>query len=172
MRLAGISLLEMENEHSQANTPSKLRQPKVRKSMTAITPEAAKLSLGMQEPQVAPEPQPTLTERGAVKRRLESPNTTRNKSMTLPAAIPAPTLAGDRMVKTYKTAAAATGRPTPVLKPFQRAPPKTAATGRVQLPRTTVNSTDQGQRGAWEKSVSLKSSFPSSCRVVWKRWKR
>lgn len=119
----------MENERP-ANTPSKLRPPKPRKELN-IGPLDTNLE----------------NQRTTLKRRIESPP--RGKT-ALPAAIPAPTVAGDRMVKTYKTSAAVTSRPAPVTKSYPRAAPRTAASGRAPIPRTTTDSTE-----SWNQKVEI-----------------
>lgn len=157
----------MENEKpSNVATPSKLRQPKARKDTSAMLPEDVaclppvetpilKIAADSDVSSLGPEGRNTSSQ----KRRLESPQGRRTKTLVLPDPLPTPMVAGDRVVKTYKTSASAAGRPAPVTKPQHRPAPRTAATGRAQLPRTSYNPNDiiaqsTGQRPFWDKKVS------------------
>lgn len=125
-----------------ANTPSKLRPPKA----INIGPDL----------DVQNEPSNTIIEgrSTAQKRRLNSPPKTK---ATLPNAIPVPVISGDQMVTAYKTSASMTGRPAPVTKPISRAPPRTAATGRPQIPKSSYNAADTvGHRPGWDKKVKVR----------------
>lgn len=167
--------VSLQTNLSGANTPSKLRPPKARKQHEHHVAEAL-------AEVIAPTIAATVEERpssSSQKRRLDSPRTARereretksvgaastagnggagsNSRPSLPAELPQPSIVGDRMVKTYKTSAAATSRPAPVTKPFPRGQVVAGKAvgmgkGRSYDPLASISSATGG-RPVWDKSV-------------------
>lgn len=153
------------------NTPSKLRQPKPRKQHEGYDTEVFMQPVTPGTVKAGPE---KTSSNGPQKRRLDSPRTVREKeakptketntisrtSMVgigkpiLPQELPQSSIVGDRMVKTYKTSAAATSRPPPVTKPHRGVFIKTMGVtkGRPYDPMASMTASSGG-RPIWDKSV-------------------
>lgn len=136
------------------NTPSRLRPPKARKPMeldTSIANENTPL-VNMED---------SVSGALALESGLRKSPRLVGKSINAPALppeIPPPSIVGDRMVKTFKTSAAATSRPPVTKLVNSRPPPRTAASGKASLPKYDVNSAitiTNGQRPLWDKSGRL-----------------
>lgn len=134
------------------NTPSRLRPPKARK------PADLERSIGDEN---CP-PLEDVSALGLGPRKSPRLSTKSVPVPSLPPEIPQPTIAGDRMVKTYRTSAAATSRP-PVTKPINRPGPRTAATAKFNaLSKYDANSSiaiSTGNRPLWDKSVSCSATI-------------
>ena len=160
----------MENSNGDTapftGTPSRLRPPRVRSNAALKVPTATTITstnasiTAAKQTEVPTEPIEAST--AHQKPRLNYPRTTRVKAAKpiLPAEIPQQSIAGDRMVKTYKTLGSATSRPAPVTKAVPRGFSRTAASGRNMVSRagydplsSIVNAT--GTRPVWDKSVKI-----------------
>lgn len=111
------ALMENDPPPMVTNTPSKLRPPKPRKSAFADPPV---IEGPLSNSSTTPATDREIGQTSAQKRRIESPRSLRTKLTSLPPAIPAPVLNGERVMRTYKSSAATTARPAPVTKPVQR----------------------------------------------------
>lgn len=156
-----------------ANTPSKLRPPKPRKHEYY----AAEVAIGSVASATVKAGAEEVSNNGPQKRRLDSPRTAHEKEAnltirtgttskactsgtgkpSLPEELPQPSIVGDRMVRTYKTSAAATSRPLPVTKPHRGVVTKATGMvkGRLYDPLASITAASGG-RPIWDKNVLMR----------------
>lgn len=150
---------------NNANTPSKLRPPKQRKNIDFDhlnqVEEASILDMPIVQQKGAESPKAIAKSQmpDEMPPRKITKNRT-NANVNLPVELPQPLITTDRLVKTYKTSAAATGRPAPITKPITRTAPRTAAAGKPNIPRLLYDPSasilaNTGAKPAWDKSGRL-----------------